>query len=117
VEHELGSYRTIVLVWEDVMSGTPRNYLERCRVALTAYENGGELPPGWSMPPVCSEDDDSDSAPFDPDRGPPDPTDTLDVSENQRYVSKLIHWGLEASKHRRSRPHLVERDDDEPKES
>jgi len=30
------------------------NYLERCRVALTVYENGGELPPGWSMPPVCS---------------------------------------------------------------
>jgi hypothetical protein len=25
------------------------------------------VPPGWSMPPVCSEDDDSDSAPFDPD--------------------------------------------------
>lgn len=53
-EHELGSYPTIVLLWEDAMRGTPWNYLERCRVALTAYENGGEFPPGWSMPPVCS---------------------------------------------------------------
>ena len=42
------------------------------------------------MPPVCSEDDDSDSAPFDPDKAPPDPPKTLDVFENQRYISKLI---------------------------
>jgi hypothetical protein len=47
-EHELGSYPTIVLLWEDAMRGTPWNDLERCQVALTAYENGGELPPGWS---------------------------------------------------------------------
>ncbi len=43
------------------MRGTPWNYLEKCRVALTAYENGGEFPLGWSIPPVPSEDDDSDS--------------------------------------------------------
>ena len=49
-EHGLGSYPKIVLLWEDAMRGTTWNYLERCRVALTAYENGGELPPGWSMP-------------------------------------------------------------------
>src|SRR5215469_13667835 len=67
-EHELGSYPTFVLLWEDAMRGTPWNYLERCRVALTAHENGGELPPRWSMPPVRSEDDDSDSVPFDPDK-------------------------------------------------
>jgi len=85
-EHELGSYPTIILLWEDAMRGTPWNYLERCRVALTAYENGDELPPGCSMPPVCSEEGDSDSAPFDPDNAP----ETLDVFENQRYVSKLI---------------------------
>jgi len=115
-EHELGSYPTIVLLWEDAMRGTPWNYLERCLVALTAYENGRELPLGWSMPPVCSEVD-SDSARFDPDRAPLDPPETLDVFENQRYISKLIQWGLEASERRRSRPHLVERDDDEPKES
>src|SRR2546430_17674499 len=47
-EHELGSYPTIVLLWEDAMRGTPWNYLERCLVALTAYENGRELPLGWS---------------------------------------------------------------------
>jgi len=40
------SKEPIVLLWEDAMRGTPWNYLERCRVALTAYENGGELPPG-----------------------------------------------------------------------
>ena len=89
-EHELGSYPTIVLLWEDATRGAPWNYLERCRVALTAHENGGQLPLGWSMPPVCSEDDDSDSAPFDPDKPPPDPPETLDVFENQRYISKLI---------------------------
>jgi hypothetical protein len=80
-EHELGSYPTIVLLWADAMRGTPWNYLERCRVAFTAYENGGELPPGWSMPPICSEDDNSDSAPFDPGEAPPDPPETLDVLE------------------------------------
>ena len=82
-EHELGSYPTIVLLWKDGMRGTPWNYLERCQVALTAYENGGELPPGCSMPPVCSEDD-SDSAPFDPDKAPPDPPETLNLFETQR---------------------------------
>ena len=54
------------------------------------------------MPPVRSEDDDSDSAPFDPDKPPPDPPGTLDVFENQRYISKLSQWGLEASERRRS---------------
>jgi len=116
-EHELGSYPTIVLLWEDSMRGTPWNYLERCQVALMAHENDGELPPGWSMPPVRSEDDDSDSAPFDPDKAPPDPPETLNIFENQQYISKLIQWSLEASERRRSRPHLVERDDDEPEES
>ena len=110
-EHELGSYPTIVLLWEDAMRGTPWNYLERCQVALTAYENGGELPPGWSGPSVCSDDDASDS-PFDPDKAPPDPPETLNIFENQRYISKLIQWSLEASERRRSRPHLVERDGD-----
>ena len=69
------------------------------------------------MPPVCSEDDDSDSAPFDRHKAPLDPPETLDVFANQRYISKLIQWGLEAPKREQSRPHLVERDDDEPKES
>ena len=50
--------------------------------------------------------------PFDPDKPPPEPPDILDVFENQGYISKLIQWGLEASKRERSRPHLVERDDD-----
>ena len=69
------------------------------------------------MPPVCSEDDNLDNAPFDPDKAPPDPPQTLNMFENQRYISKLIQWGLEASKRDRSRPHLVERDGDEPEES
>jgi hypothetical protein len=101
-EHELGNYPTIGLV-----CGTPWNYISRCEVALTAFENGGELPPGWKMPPVRSEDE-----PFDPDKPPPEPPDILDLFESQRYISKLIQWGLEASKIERSRPHLVERDDD-----
>ena len=63
-EHEPGSYPNIVLVWEDAMRGTSWNYLERCQVARTAYENCCELPPGWSMPPVCSEDDNLDNAPL-----------------------------------------------------
>lgn len=111
-EHELGSYPLIVLAWEDAMRGAPWNYIARCEAALAAFENGGELPPGWTMPPVRSEDDDPNE-PFDPDEPPPEPPDTLDLVEIQRYTSKLIEWGLEASKRERSRPHLVERDDDE----
>jgi hypothetical protein len=57
------------------------------------------------------------NAPFDPDKAPPDPQETLDLFENQGYISKLIQWGLEASEPRRSRRHLVERQDDEPGES
>lgn len=62
------------------------------------------------MPPIRSEDDDPNE-PLDPDEPPPEPPDTLDVFEHQRYLSKLVEWGLEASKPERSRPHLVERDD------
>ena len=112
-EHELGEYPTIVLTWEDGMRGAPWNYIARCEAALTAYENGGELPPGWSMPPLRSDEEDGADEPFDPDEPPPEPPDALDVFENQRYMSKLIEWGLEASKRERSRPHLVERDDEE----
>lgn len=85
-----------------------------CEVTLAAYENGGEFHAGWTMPPIRSEDDDPNE-PLDPDEPPPEPPDTLDVFEHQRYLSKLVEWGLEASKPERSRPHLVERDDgDDP---
>ena len=97
-EHELGSYPTIGLVWNDPMRGTPWNYISRCEAALTAFENGGELPPGWTMPPVRSQDELNE--PFDPDKPPPEPPeppDLLDVFENQRYISKLIQWSLERS--------------------
>jgi hypothetical protein len=109
-EHELGQYPVIGLVWDDPMRGTPWNYISRCEAALTAFENGGELPPGWTMPPVRSEDELNE--PFDPDKPPPEPPDIPDLFENQRYISKVIQWGLEASKRERRRPHLVERDDD-----
>jgi hypothetical protein len=115
-EHELGNYPTIALVWDDDMRGAPSNYLSRCEAALTAYENGGELPPGWTMPPVLSEDDDPNE-PFNPDEDPPEPPETHNALEHQRYISKLIQWGFEASKLERSRPHLVERDDDPEGES
>ena len=96
-EHELGNYPTIGLVWGDPMRGTPWNYISRCEAALTAFENGGELPTGWTMPPVRSEDELNE--PFDPDKPPPEPpTDILDTFESERYISKLIQWGLEASK-------------------
>jgi hypothetical protein len=42
-KHELDSYPTIVLLWEDAMRGTPWNYLERCRVALTALRAEGSV--------------------------------------------------------------------------
>ena len=38
-EHDLGSYPTIVLIWEDPMRGAPGQYIERCEEVLTAYEN------------------------------------------------------------------------------
>lgn len=111
-EHELGNYPVIGLVWEDAMRGTPWNYISRCEVALTAYENNGELPPGWSMPPVQSDDEDEfDDEPLNPDE-PPEPPETLDFFEVQRYVSTLTEWALESSKRERGKPRLVESDDD-----
>lgn len=112
-EHELGNYPVIGLVWEDAMRGTPWNYIARCEAALAAFENGGELPPGWTMPPVCSDDDDGFDEPFDPDGPPPEPPETVNVLGHQRYISKLIQWGLEASERERSWPYLVEHDDDD----
>src|SRR5437879_393165 len=91
------------------MRGAPSNYFSRWEAALTAYENGGELPPGWTMPPVRPEDDDP-SEPFDPDEPRPEPPQTLNVLEHQRYISKLIHWSFEATKRERSRPQWVEPD-------
>ena len=38
-EHDLGEYPTIVLSWEDAMRGTPWEYIEKCSVALAAYED------------------------------------------------------------------------------
>jgi hypothetical protein len=100
-EHELGYYPVIDLVWQDGMVGVPENCLSRCEAALEMYENDGELPPGWFMPPIRSEDDDPNE-PFDPDEPPPEPPETLNVLEHQRYISKLIHCGFEASKRERA---------------
>lgn len=111
-EHELGSYPTIVLTWEDATRAAPSNCLARCEASLAAFGNGRELPPGWTMPPVRSEDDDPNE-PFDPDEPPHEPPETTSVLEHQRYPSKLVQWGLEASQREQSRPHLVERDDDD----
>jgi hypothetical protein len=109
-DHELGQYPVIGLVWEDPMRGVPWNYISRCEAALAAYENGGELPAGWTMPKVQSEEELDE--PFDPDEPPPEPPEVTDLFESQCYFSKLIQWGLEASKRERSRPHSVELDDD-----
>lgn len=114
-EHELGYYPVIALVWEDGMIGVPENYLSRCEAALEMYENGGQLPPGWTMPPVRSEED--PNAPFDPDQPPPDPPGTFNVPEYERYMSKLIHWSFEASKRERGGPHSVESDDEDGNDS
>ncbi len=116
-EHELGNYPVIGLVWEDPMRGAPWNYISRCEAALATYENGGELPPGWKMPPVRSDDEDRfDDASFDPEK-PPELPETLDFFELQRYVSKLTEWGFESAKYERSKPRLVESDDDGEEES
>jgi len=111
-EHELGNYPVIGLTWEDAFRGVPWNYIERCEVALTAYENGGELPPGWTMPPVRSEEDDLEEEPFDPNK-PPEPPETLNLFEWQRATGKLIEWALKSAEYYRNRPHLVERDDED----
>ncbi len=110
-DHELGQYPVIGLVWEAPMRGVPWNYISRCAAALAAYQNEGKLPPGWVMPSVHSDDDDLDGR-FDPDKPPPEPPEILDRFESQRYMSKLIQWGLVVSNRARSRPHLVENDDE-----
>lgn len=114
-EHELGDYPTIVPLWEDAMRGTPWNYLERCRVArrlrltrkAVSFLSAGQCRPSVRktttqivLPSILT-------------RHRPTHRKRLTSSKSQRYISKLIQWGLEASKRRRSRPHLVERDDDE----
>ena len=110
-EHELGYYPVIALAWEDGMIGIPENYLSRCEAALEMYENGGELPPGWTMPPVRPDDEEFDEEPFDPKK-PPEPPDTLDFFEWQRAICKLTEWALKSAEYHRKRPHLVESDDD-----
>ena len=116
-EHELGSYPLIVLTWEDGIRGAPWTYISRCEAALTAYENNGELPPGWSNPRAFSDDEDGldDEALYSDEA--PDPPDALNVFEFQRYVGKLTEWALESHKPERNEPKVVERDDDEPEES
>jgi hypothetical protein len=57
-EHGLGDYPLIVLAWEDANPGDPWDYIARCEVALTAYENGGELTCNWPMRTIAPEDDD-----------------------------------------------------------
>jgi len=115
-ETEIGNYPTIGLVWDDPMRGTPWSYISRCEAALTAFENGGELPPGWTMPPDRSDDEDEDKS-FDPDKPPPEPPEIHDFSESELYTSKLIQWAFEAAKRERSRPHLVEGGEDPESES
>ena len=75
------------------MRGAPWTYISRCEAALTAYENDGELPPGWSTPRAFSDDEDGldDEALYSDEA--PDPPDTLNVFEFQRYVGKLTEWG------------------------
>ena len=77
------------MTWEDPFRGVPSNYVSRCEAALAAYENDGELPPGWTMPPVRDDDEDIEEEPFDPKK-PPEPRDTLNIFEWQRSISKLI---------------------------
>jgi len=40
------------------------------------------------MPPGCSKDDESDNAPSHHHKAPPDPPETLDLFENQRYIKQ-----------------------------
>jgi len=54
---------------------------------------------------------DVDDALFDPEK-PPESPETLDLFELQRYVSKLTEWGFESAKHERSKPTLVQSEDD-----
>jgi hypothetical protein len=108
-EHELGNYPVICLVWEDPTRGTPWNYISRCEVALTAYENDGELPPGWSMPPVSSDDEDEVDEDYLNSETPPEPPSNIDLFEIQRYTSKLTEWALKASARRQHMPKLVRR--------
>jgi hypothetical protein len=86
----------------------------RCEAALTAYENDGELPPGWSTPRAFSDDEDGlDDEELYGDEAL-DPPDNLNFFEFQR---KLTGWALESHKREQNEPKVVERDDDEPEES
>jgi hypothetical protein len=60
---------------------------------------------------VRDDDEDIDEEPFDPKK-PPEPPDTLDFFDWQRSIGKLIEWSLKSVDYHRSRPHLVETDEE-----
>ena len=64
---------------------------EGCQVALTAHENDGELPPGWST--RSRMDDGLDSEALYSDEAP-DPPDTLNVSDFQRWQADRMGAGI-----------------------
>lgn len=74
-EHDLGEYPLIVLTWEDAMRGAPWEYIARCEAALTAYENGEELPHRWPTLSVTPEDDDQFDEEYRNSETPPEPPD------------------------------------------
>ena len=69
------------------------------------------------MPRAFSEDEDGldDEALYSDEA--PDPPDTLNFLELQRYPGKLTEWALECHERERNKAKVVERDDAEPTES
>jgi hypothetical protein len=64
---------------------------EGCQVALTAHENDGELPPGWST--RSRMDDGLDNEALCSDEAP-DPPDTLNVFDFQRWQADRMGAGI-----------------------
>jgi hypothetical protein len=108
-EHELGSYPTIGLTWEDGMRGAPSEYILRCQQALAAYEDGDD-PPSWSVPwdfEGESEEETDWEHPEPPEEPPPDAS----LMELHLYLARLTDYAVKASCHAREKPQLVERDE------
>jgi hypothetical protein len=107
-EHDLGTYPTIALTWEDGMRGAPWQYISRCQTALAAYEDGEEAP-SWSVP--CDFDGDSEDTDWEDLESPAEPPPDASLLELHCYVSKLTEYAVKASTRASGKPKLVEKDD------
>jgi hypothetical protein len=113
-EHDLGSYPTICLTWEDGMRGAPWKYIARCEAALEAWEDGKPCAAS-SLKTAASDDEDEEEFEenyFDSEAPPPEPPDDTNFQELHAYLCKANLWAAGAVVRAKPGPKLVDSDED-----